>query len=61
MQTAEQPRMICATCTYLSDGFRCQRVLSRQYSRKIPEPENFGCARWEVHPEVSVKRRVRDG
>jgi len=53
--------MICATCAYLSNGFRCQRIKSAQYSRKISDPENFGCARWELDPFLMPKQRVRDG
>jgi len=60
MLTGEHP-MICATCTYLSDGFRCQRALSQHYSRKISDPEIFGCARWELHPALIVKRKLKEG
>jgi hypothetical protein len=39
--------MTCATCAYLSGGFRCQRVTSRNYSLKMKDIDVFGCARWE--------------
>lgn len=40
----------CESCKYLSDGFRCQRVTSSSYSRKMSEPENWLCSEWEQHP-----------
>ena len=40
-------QMICETCLYLSDGFRCQRVKSRFYASRIEYPTNFICARYE--------------
>jgi len=52
MQIAEdRPKpefsMTCASCVYLSQGLRCQRILSRFYSFQIANPSEFGCARWE--------------
>ncbi len=44
-----QASMTCESCAYLSDGYRCQRVKSRNYSRKIPDPESFGCPWWKMH------------
>jgi hypothetical protein len=53
--------MTCESCVFLSDGFRCQRIKSPNYSRKIEAPAENGCARWELHPFLMPKRRVRDG
>lgn len=58
METAVPERiqpMRCESCTYLSDGYRCQRVIAKNYSRKIPDPQAFGCARWESYRAPKAK------
>lgn len=51
-------RPACANCLYLSDGFRCQRITSDHYSRKIPNEKASMCGEWTAHWAWTPKRKI---
>ena len=47
----------CESCLFLSDGLRCQRITSSNYSRKVLDGRDTGCDQWAAHFAWPPKRR----
>jgi len=53
LQVVKEPPQ-CETCRYLSNGFRCQRITTSMYARKVSDLTT-GCEQWERDPSRKQK------